>query len=228
MLKRIFQSLYPEQCFICHQSVDDAVLCDFCYAQTERQWNYCESCCADISLGAECLPCQLNAHHHNIDRYIVGYQYHHAMREAIIQLKFNHKMYMVRVIKELMRPILEEYKDILSEVDCIVPMPVDRVRLAGRGFNHMLEIANILQADIHHKPILHNLLRKYAFSIPQSNLSKKERLLNLQNSFESDSITGHVLLLDDVLTTGKTLQFASQALRNSGAEQITVLVLAKA
>lgn len=227
MLKRIFQALYPEQCFICHQSVDDAVLCDSCYAQTERQWNYCESCCGELLTGSHCLPCELNEDVHPIDHYIVGYHYHHAMRDAIIRLKFNHKMHMVRVIKALMKPVLIEHKDLLETIDWIVPMPVDRVRLAGRGFNHMLEVVNSLQSLID-RPIEYNKLHKHAFSIPQSNLSKHERATNLRNAFECDQISGHVLLVDDVLTTGKTLQFASQALKNAGVDRITALVLAKA
>ena len=227
MLKNLFQALYPEQCFICHQSVKDTVLCSDCHAQTVRQWNYCESCCGELLLGSSCLPCELSEDLHLIDHYIVGYHYHHAMRDAIIRLKFNHKMHMVRVIKTLMELVLFEHKNLLDEVDYIVPMPVDRMRLAVRGFNHMLEIVNSLQALIG-KPIVYDVLCKHAFSIPQSNLSKHERATNLLNAFECDQISGHVLLVDDVLTTGKTLQFASQALKNAGATEVTALVLAKA
>lgn len=226
MLKNLFQALCPEQCFVCHQSVKDTVLCGDCRAQTERQWNYCESCCGELLPGSHCLPCELNEGFHSIDHYIVGYHYQHAMRDAIIRLKFNHKMHMVRIIKTLMEPVLIEHKDLLDEVDYIVPMPVDRIRLAGRGFNHMLEVVNSLQSLIS-KPIEYNKLHKRAFSIPQSNLSKYERATNLRNAFECDQISGHVLLVDDVLTTGKTLQFASQALKNAGVNKITALVLAK-
>lgn len=227
MFKHILRQLYPAQCFICHQAIDGAVLCEDCYAQTERQWRYCESCCGELSVGHRCLACELNSTQHSIDHYIVGYHYHHAMRDAIIQLKFNHKMHMVRVIQALMEPILCEHKNLLDEVDCIVPMPVDRIRLAGRGFNHMLEVANGLQFMIG-KPIIHHQLRKCAFSIPQSNLSKHERLSNLQQAFKCEQMTGHVLLVDDVLTTGKTLQVASQALKAAGVTEITALILAKA
>lgn len=227
MFKQIFQTLYPQQCFICHHSVDRMVLCDDCYIQTQRQWNYCESCCGELLVGAHCVACALNECAHAIDHYIVGYHYHHAMRDAIIHLKFNHKMHMVRVIKSLMEPVLIEHKELLDQVDCIVPMPVDRLRLAGRGFNHMLEIANSLQSMIH-RPIIHHKLHKQTFSIPQSNLSKHERATNLLNAFECDQIHGHVLLVDDVLTTGKTLQSASEALRAAGASEVTALILAKA
>lgn len=227
MLKNLFQALYPERCFVCHQAVKGTVLCNDCRVQTARQWNYCESCCGELLPGSPCLPCELSEDLHPIDHYIVGYHYHHAMRDAIIRLKFNHKMHMVRVIKTLMEPVLSEHKNLLDEIDCIVPMPVDRVRLAGRGFNHMLEVVNSLQSLVG-KPIAHDVLHKHAFSIPQSNLSKHERATNLRNAFECDQISGHVLLVDDVLTTGKTLQFASQALKNAGVDRITALVLAKA
>jgi len=227
MLKRIFQFLYPKQCFVCYQSVTDAVLCSACYDQTDRQCNYCESCCGELLPDSHCLSCELNENIHTIDHYIVGYHYHHAMRDAIIRLKFNHQMHMVRVIKALMEPILIEHRDLLATIDYIVPMPVDRIRLAGRGFNHMLEVVNSLQLMIG-KSVEYDKLYKRAFSIPQSNLSKHERATNLHNAFECDQISGHVLLVDDVLTTGKTLQFAAQSLKNTDVNKITALILAKA
>lgn len=227
MLKKIFQTLYPQECFICHHPVEDVVLCDDCHVETKRQWNYCATCCGELLAGACCLSCELNERSDAIDHYVVGYHYHHAMKDAIVQLKFNHKMHMVRVIKALMESVLMDHQSELAKIDYIVPMPVDRVRLAGRGFNHMLEVAMGLQPLIN-QPILHHALRKKAFSIPQSNLSKQERAMNLQDAFDCEPMKGHVLLLDDVLTTGKTLQFAAQALKRSGVREVTALVLAKA
>lgn len=228
MLSHLFQALYPKQCFVCKVPIlDQGVLCCGCSSDSIRVFNYCQQCGGEVSVGSLCPSCDLNDHLNVMRHYIIGYHYQNAMREAIIQLKFNHKMHMVRVIKALMHPVLDECSDALSSVDYIVPMPVDRVRLAGRGFNHMLEIAQSLQSIID-KPIRRDILHKRAFSIPQSNLSKHERATNLHGAFECSQITGHVLLIDDVLTTGKTLQFAMDALINAGVTEITVLVLAKA
>lgn len=225
MFSHIFQTLFPKHCFICKADVVDTTLCLACYQSVEREYNYCEYCSDQLS-GGSCISCQLNIETHDIDRYIIGYHYQNAMREAIIRLKFNRQMYMVRAIEELMTPVLDEYKDILSKVDYILPMPIDRIRLSGRGFNHMLEVATFLQKMIN-KPILYNKLHKTAFSIPQSQLSKQERASNVKNSFKCDPVSGHILLLDDVLTTGATLKYASNTLKHAGARYITTVVLAK-
>lgn len=226
MINRVFQFLYPRQCLVCRAPVVDVMLCNHCYIEAERYYQYCDRCGSDLLPGLHCISCN-DEENCLIDRYIFAYQYSYAMREAIIQLKFNHKMHMVRVIKELMQSVLEEHSHLWDEIDYIVSMPVDRVRLAGRGFNHMLEIALCLQEYIG-KPVVHDVLYKKAFSIPQSNLSKKERSYNLVDAFECKMTQGNILLLDDVMTTGKTLQFAAKVLKKAGAQSITSLILAKA
>lgn len=227
-IRDAFYELFPRKCFICRASLDsDSTLCTACHDHVIPLDTYCPQCCEAILPDLGCVACSINPSNNVIDQYIIGYQYDGAVRDAIIQLKFNHRMYMVRVIKELMLSVINHHMDDLVKIDYIVPMPVDRVRLAGRGFNHMLEVALSLDKSIK-RPIKHKILRKQAFTIPQSELSRQERLKNLRSSFECDQISGHVLLLDDVLTTGKTLEEAAKALKNAGAERITVLVIAKA
>ncbi len=225
MFTRIFQFLYPHHCAICGILTHDKIICETCFSNATRQYSYCEQCGADMAHN-HCVRCELVNDQSNIDRYIIGYQYSDVMRDAIIKLKFNRQMYMARVIQELMLPVIQEYEDIFRDVDYILPMPIDRIRLAGRGFNHMYEIAISLQKYIH-KPILYNKLHKASFSIPQSQLSKQERANNLKSSFNCDEISGHILLLDDVLTTGATLKYASSSLVQAGAEKITALILSK-
>lgn len=226
MFERVFQFLYPHHCSICSVLTHDKLICDSCFTSAIRKFSYCEQCGEDV-VHNHCINCELAEEQHQIDRYIIGYQYSDAMREAIIKLKFNRQMYMARVIQSLMLPVIEEYKDIFEDIDYILPMPIDRVRLAGRGFNHMLEVAVLLQKVIN-KPIIYNKLHKTAFSIPQSQLSKKDRANNLKSAFSCEKLSGHILLLDDVLTTGATLKYASLSLKNAGAEKITALILAKA
>lgn len=207
--RKIFYALYPRKCFVCHTPVlDISHLCDHCSSNVERY--------------QEVIPCVAN-----IDGCIVGYHYANTMKIIITRLKFQQKLYMVRVLEELLAPVLLEHADQLSKVDCIVPMPVDRVRLAGRGFNQMQEIASIVHKYLK-VPIQSNVLKKRAFSIPQVGLSRKARLRNLTDVFYCQKVTGHVLLLDDVLTTGRTLECASMFLKRAGASAVTVLIIAKA
>lgn len=228
LAKQLFYALFPRRCFICQSEIHiDSTLCAECHS-VKRLSDYCHHCCNHTVPDVGCVHWQVSPRQENcVDRFIIGYSYEKAVREAIVQLKYHHRMYMVRVIKELIQPVIAEHREYLDDIDYIVPMPVDRVRLAGRGFNHMLEIANVLQ-PLMNKPILYEVLQKKSFTIPQSGLSRRERLKNLRSSFICQTITGNILLLDDVLTTGKTLHYGSQALKNSGANKISVLVVAKA
>lgn len=226
-VNHLFYALFPKNCFVCRSSVDvNSTLCLECHSNLELLEDYCHQCCHYIIPDIGCLNCEINPVERSISHFILGYAYENAVREAIIQLKYHHKMYMVRVIEELVGDMIEKNSTLLDCIDYIIPMPVDRVRLAGRGFNHMFEIAKAIQPLIN-KPILHNVLQKKSFTIPQSGLSRRERLKNLRSSFVCQSIQGNILLLDDVMTTGQTLHCASQSLRSAGVSNIIALVIAK-
>lgn len=224
----VLTALYPKHCMICQATITQyqGALCDACLYDAYRQWDYCTICGQNLVPLVGCINCETKRVQ-AIDHHIFGYRYQKTVRTAIIRLKFHRQTHMIRVVQELMAPVINEHQALLSTIDCIVPMPVDRARLASRGFNHALEIAESLQPLIQ-KPILHNVLQKRAFSIPQSDLSREERQRNVQGAFICQPIAGHVLLVDDVLTTGNTLNASSVVMKAAGAEKITALLLAKA
>ena len=230
VFKHVLWGLYPRVCIICSGVLKDrsAMLCEECYLSADRYAHYCHRCGELLMRDTNCVICEDGVNKDAvIDAYIIGYSYQSVVRDLIIQLKFHRKMYMVRGIQSLLLPVIDDNAVLLEGADCIIPMPIDRVRLAERGFNHMLEIANPL-SKILNKPIQHNVLSKQAFSIPQSDLSRKERLKNIKNALICKPVEGHVLLVDDVLTTGSTLRAAADFLKRAGADKVTVLVLARA
>lgn len=113
-------------------------------------------------------------------------------------------------------------------VDYLVPLPLHRTRLAERGFNQALEMAQILQQQWQ-IPLQHHLLQRVRDTEHQARLSANARWKNLRGAFScnSDCKGKRILVLDDVMTSGASLQAAAKALKTAGAAQVINLVIAR-
>lgn len=111
----------------------------------------------------------------------------------------------------------------------MLPLPLSRERLRQRGFNQALELARQLAPGKTRSDVLLRLRDTPA----QSALPREARLRNVRGAFgvadgQVRTVAGqHVLLVDDVMTSGATLSGAAQALRAAGAARVTALVLAR-
>ena len=119
------------------------------------------------------------------------------------------------------------------QFDCIVPVPLHWMRKWSRGFNQAELLARVLARHTA-LPIFSKALTRKRATSAQAGLSDAERQANTEGAFRVPpgrraALQGrHVLLIDDVLTTGATLSAASRALRRAGARRITVLTVARA
>ena len=117
----------------------------------------------------------------------------------------------------------------ISRTDAVVPVPLGIKGLRERGFNQSLLLAKVISQ--HTKvPLAMDGLRKVRETRPQVGLSARERAKNLRGAF---SVRGNfrkmkLLLVDDVMTTGATVKECTTQLLNAGAEEVTVLTLARA
>lgn len=119
--------------------------------------------------------------------------------------------------------------------DCVVPVPISVRRLGERGFNQAWELLKALQhrADGPHPQALVQGLVRLRDTPDQHSLPRAQRLRNLIGAFAVHPQHGarlrgrHVLLVDDVSTTGATLEAAAQALLDGGAQQVSACVLAR-
>lgn len=115
-------------------------------------------------------------------------------------------------------------------IDCFIPVPLHSARKRERGYNQSLAICEGLHKRTH-IPIA-EALKRNRYSMTQTKLSSRERMSNVQHIFEvrnTESIRGkHVMLIDDVMTTGSTLESCAQALLESGAHTVSALTLATA
>lgn len=119
--------------------------------------------------------------------------------------------------------------DALLKADVLIPIPLSQQRLAERGFNQAVQLAHHLS---HTKTQSQTLLRMKHTSA-QSSLKRSERLTNLAGAFAVAPLLvaqlrgKNILLIDDVVTTGATLNFAARVMKQAGAAHVGALVLAK-
>jgi ComF family protein len=127
---------------------------------------------------------------------------------------------------------------LLSDTQCMVPVPLTAERLGSRGYNQAWELTKALRrqaalAGGHVPAALPDALVRVLHTPDQHQLTREERLHNLKGAFvvhpaHCARISGaHVLLVDDVRTTGATLHHAAQALLHAGAHRVSALVLAR-
>jgi ComF family protein len=117
---------------------------------------------------------------------------------------------------------------VAPDVDAIVPMPLASRRLAERGFNQALEIARPI-ARRTRIPLLPDVCRKVADTTPQAALPWSERAKNIRRAFACDAdLRGkRIAVVDDVLTTGATLNELARVLRRAGAVEVIGWVVAR-
>nr|WP_052360304.1 ComF family protein [Solidesulfovibrio alcoholivorans] len=162
--------------------------------------------------------------------------YDGLLRDLILGFKFHGRLGQGRVLAGLAR---DAYRRAVARTGegamdpagpgGIVPVPLHPRRLAWRGFNQSLELARLLAADLG-RPVLPGALRRIRDTTPQSQLPGARRRANIAGAFVADPalVAGRgVLLVDDVMTTGATIDTAVNALRAAGAARVDVLVIAR-
>ena len=116
-----------------------------------------------------------------------------------------------------------------KQIDLIIPIPINASKINSRGFNQS-EVIAIGMQQVWHRPILNNVLIKRSWSNSQTKKNRKARLQQLPDLFflqKPTSIEGkHILLVDDVLTTGATLEAAVASLMTGSPASVSIAVAA--
>lgn len=156
-----------------------------------------------------------------------------ALRSLIHYFKYNHFLAIERQLTNILLGYLKTVKMPFKDA-VIVPIPLHEKRFRERGFNQSQILANVA-AKYYKLPLEDKIIRRIKNTKPQTELKNyEERKENLKNSFEfldggKQKIKNKsVLIVDDVYTSGATLNEAAKVLRRGGAKEIRALVLAKA
>jgi ComF family protein len=145
----------------------------------------------------------------------------------IQQLKFNQKLHYARLLGGLMANDIRAQG--LDLPDVLMPVPLHTQRLKQRGFNQAAEIARILAKSLGLPLDIHSCSRTRP-TPEQSGLPAKQRKTNIKGAFQvRGAIKGkHIAILDDVMTTGSTVDELTRVLKNHGAQRVDVWVCARA
>src|SRR5208337_4564458 len=193
---------------------------------------YCPCCGLPYPSGDEkghlCAPCLKERRYFEVHRTCALYE--GAIKEAIHRFKYGGVFPLVSVFGDLLHPAFQRLtRD--YPVDLLVPVPLHMRRLRERGFNQALLLVKELSKRTG-IPYEERALKKIKDTPVQITLKKRERRKNLTRAFQvkdREAIKGKaVMLVDDVYTTGTTVNECSRALRAAGAERVAVLTVARA
>jgi len=224
---RLLDLIFPPRCLSCQKNLGCGVICDDCLSKIKiNQTLFCGKC------GAR-LPQPKKICHKNFP-YLLGAatNYENEIAKNLIHsLKFQY----IKAAAQPLGNLLIQYTEALSlplKNFIVIPIPLSKKRLRGRGFNQAELIAKIF-AEHFELPPETNLLVRTKNAKPQSEIKNlKERLLNVKDCFaviNQESVASkNILLIDDVITSGATLLEATAALKNAGARKIIALAVAKA
>jgi ComF family protein len=172
-----------------------------------------------------------------LDRVRAVAEYKGITKEAIQLFKYHSKLAVARVFEHLLfRAFLDYYAT--ARIDLIMPVPLHRKKLRQRGFNQAyLVIRNFVKLYQHHfgqRPLWRidmGSLVRLKQTPSQTGFDIEQRKRNLNNAFkvvtQEPIDKQHILLIDDVFTTGATCNSAARELLNHGAEKVDALVLAR-
>lgn len=232
-------SLLKSNCILCGSLVSGSMsLCDGCRGDLPRVEFACQTCALPMKIQAEsgfCGQC-LNQKPY-VDYAINLFHYENPIDYLISQMKFQYQLSAAAVLADLLESHIEKVMNKKSNThqlkyglpDVILPIPLHKKRLSKRGFNQSLEISKSL-ARSHNIPILSGSVMRSKDTQPQTNLNRQQRIKNVSGCFKllAKPMHSHIVIIDDVVTTGATTNELAKLLKNSGVETVGVWSLARA
>ena len=232
-LSHLSQWIYPPRCLLCghpgqkqgHVAVD---LCGFCQHQLPLNQSACASCALplpqDASPGAICGRCQKKPP--AFDTSLSLFRYEQPAVWLIQQLKFNDRLAHARLLGSL---LAQEVQHCDGLPQCIIPVPLFSRRLRKRGFNQSVELAK----PVAHKtglPLELSLVKRIRPTESQTGLDARQRKKNIKGAFTiiKKNPYKHVAVIDDVVTTGSTINELARVLKRAGVRRVDVWSIARA
>jgi ComF family protein len=232
----IIKLIFPPKCCLCEKIVEDEnSLCLECWEKIKFiKPPFCCKCSSPLEFNISdediCLSCIKNNPSYIKLRSAVVYDRNSA--RIIFKFKFFDKMHLKKFMAKCMAKSAE---DILENVDILIPVPLHKKRLVMRKYNQSKLLSDEL-AKITKKKTIYDFLYKNAHTIPQAKLKQNERMTNLKNKF---SINPKYLkdldkykhlnfaIVDDVVTTGSTVNECTKTLNEAGIKNVYVISFAK-
>ena len=213
----------PAICQLCAGDSQHLAFCPSCQAQLPWLPDQHCPCCAIPTLdGKLCGQCLKSPP--AFDHVTAAFLYCDSLAELIPSAKFGARWSLLPALAELLRQKVDD----LPRPGCLVALPLHPRRLQERGFNQAHEIAAPLAEKLH-IPLANHVLQRSRDTEHQARLSEKARHRNMRGAFHAteEARDRHIVLIDDVMTTGASLDAAARALKKTGARRVDAWVLAR-
>lgn len=216
--------LLPARCGYCAAPTGGLPVCEACVAGLPWNRNACPRCAQPQAHDAPCARCLARAP--RFDSAWTAFRLEPPIQAAVHALKYRAQFLPARVLGELMARELARRAGPMPQA--LIPVPLHTARLRRRGYNQALEIARVLarRCAIELDP---SSLRRVRATPDQIGQSAAQRRRNLRGAFRAQRrLDGlHVALLDDVMTTGATLEELARVCRAAGAARIEAWAAAR-
>ena len=233
--------VFPLDCKICEKPIRESKgysICEDCFKTIELiEHPYCVKCGKPLLLTdffeqnreILCLDCKRKKYSFEFSRSTGIYD--KVLKKCIHLLKYQGEKKLAKPLGKLMVDYLLKNDEFENKLDLIIPVPLHKNDLKKRGFNQSVLLGKVI-GDYFSIPVGESVLIKKKITPFQVNLSKKEREKNILKAFlveKPEKIKGrNILILDDVFTTGATVEECAKELMKARAKNIFVLTLARA
>lgn len=226
ILEIVSKLLYPNRCVFCERLCESPV-CEKCKKELvyvkEPQ---CKKCGKPIRYFTQeyCYDCENKEKDFDEGRSL--WVHKGIVAESLYRFKYykrivNGKFYACELLKKYTKQIYQ------WKINEIIPVPVHAKRLAKRGFNQS-EIVAKYMSEYLHIPMNTTVVERVVHTKPQKKLSGKKRRQNLRGAFrvvEGVEVAKNILIIDDIYTTGSTLEELALTLRRAGARKVYFLTI---
>lgn len=226
--KQILNSILRQSCMLCanHKGGEHGV-CGDCLQSLP--WHTAPKCpqCGLLSDGLICGHCLQSSPSFDATHALFSYEY--PLDRLLQHYKYRETLHLADTFASLfIKNLLNANLNQPSKIDLIIPMPMHNERLKQRGFNQALEIARLISNSSKIK-LDYTSCQRTRLSPPQASLPLKDRIKNIQGVFECNkNLQGlKIALVDDVMTTGASLNELAKTLKQAGAAHVECWVIAR-
>ncbi len=233
IFRAVLDTALPPLCPSCREPLGDgAGLCASCWSQLSLiEPPYCARLGIPFTYdpGPGLLSMEAMAHPPAYDRARAAVRYDEVARRLVLAFKFADRLDFAPMMGRWMARAGSE---LLTDADALMPVPLHWRRLWARRFNQAAALCGAI-SQISGVPVLHDVLKRVRATPQQVGLSKAQRTDNVQGAFrvpdaDKAAVAGRrIVLVDDVLTSGATVDTCARALLRAGAAHVDVLVFAR-